>query len=534
MRRGSLNTQYDVLVMGAGHNGLVAAAYLAKAGKKVLVLERNPYYGGGVLTRELTAPGFKHDVHSSSHIMLLGNPMMVNDELGLLSKFGLKYKYQELPHATLFPDGSHLLTCRDYRVTCESIAKFSKKDAESYAHFAQIGAQMLPMLLQSIYAPPAPMGPAMAMMLDSVEGQEFFQQMVRSPLDYVNEWFEDDRTKIHILRPAMELLQFPDEQGTSMAIFLFPILQNKFGNPKAVGGSGKLAEALVAAIEHFGGKVVTNCEVTKVLTKNGRAVGLQTTTDTFMAKEAVIAAIHPKRLDRFIDGLDADMLARAKRGKSSAMGLFQVHLALKNQATFYAGKEIENVQMVHYSDTTSLDDMLKQLDPLRHGELPDKFLLAGQDQTRVDPSRAPPGNGVMVAQAFVPYKLKQGGAQAWDTIKDEVAKKVLAQMSQYVSNLTPDNIIASSPQTPLDHERHSPNSFVEGDIHGLGGYFFQNGGLRPTPELAQYRVPGVDRLYLVGPFMHPGGSVFGAGRNTVMNVFDDLGMDFDKVASAKV
>jgi phytoene dehydrogenase-like protein len=528
------NNEFDVVVMGAGHNGLVAAAYLAKAGKRVLVLERNPYYGGGVLTRELTLPGFRHDVHSSSHIMLQGNPMMVNDELGLRGRFGLRYKTQELPHATLFPDGSHLVTSRNFRETCESIAQFSKRDAEAYARFAQIGEQMLPMMLAGIYAPPVPMGPLLNLMLASPEGQEMFQQMVRSPLDYVNEWFEDDRVKIHILRPAMELLQFPDEMGTSMAVFLFPVLQNKFGNPKAVGGSGRFADALVAALEHFGGKVVTNCEVTRVITRNGRAVGLQTATDTYMAKEAVIAAIHPKRLDHFIDGLDTDMVARAKRGKPSAMNLFQVHMALDEPATFFAGPHIERIQMIHYSEFTRLDDMLQQLDPLRHGRLPELYMLAGQDQTRTDPTRAPAGKGVFFLQAFVPYKLADGGAQRWDNIKEAEARRIIAQGSRFISNLTPQNILGMSIQTPLDHERHSPNSFVEGDIHGLGGYFSQNGGLRPTPELAQYRVPGVDRLYLVGPFMHPGGSVFGAGRNTVMNVFEDLGLDFDKVSRAPV
>jgi phytoene dehydrogenase-like protein len=528
-----MSKTYDVVIMGAGHNGLVAACYLAKAGKKVLVLERNPYYGGGVLTRELTAPGFRHDVHSSSHIMLQGNPMMVNDELGLKSRFGLQYKVRELPHATLFPDGRYLITSRNFRATCESIAQFSKQDAAAYAEFAKIGEQMLPMMLQGIHSPPVPMGALLGMMLSSPEGEEMFQQMVRCPLDYVNEWFEDDRVKIHILRPAMELLQFPDEMGTSTAVFLFPVLQNRYGNPKAVGGSGRLADALVASLKHFGGEIITDAEVTKVITRNGKAVGLQTATDAYMANEAVIAAIHPKRLDRFVEGLDAGMLKRASQGKPSAMNLIQIHMALNEPATFHAGKEIENIQMVHYSETTNVDEMLEQLDPLRHGKLPTTYLLAGQDQARTDPTRAPPGKGVMFLQGFVPNRLA-GGAQRWDDIKEAEGARMLAQAQKFISNLTPQNIIAHSVQTPWDHEQHSPNSFVDGDIHGLGGYFSQNAGMRPSPELAQYRVPGCERLYLVGPFMHPGGSVFGGGRNTVINVFEDLGLNFDKVSSAPV
>jgi phytoene dehydrogenase-like protein len=531
-----MNSNYDVVIMGAGHNGLVAAAYLAKAGKKVLVLESNPYPGGGVLTRELTVPGFKHDVHSSSHIMLVGNPMMVNDELGLYKKFGLKYHTMERPHATVFKDRTYLITSRNPEETAQSIAKYSERDANAYREFAKIGEGMLPMLLQSIYSPPTPMGPTMAMMLDSVEGQEIFQMMVRSPLDFVNEWFEHDRTKIHILRPAMELLQYPDEQGTSMGVFLFPILQNRFGNPKCIGGSGKLTEALVACIESYRGKVQVNSQVTKVITEKGRAVGLKTNDETYMARDCVIASIHPKRLDKFIDEIDPGIVARAKRVKRSPMSLVQIHLALREQVRFHAGPVIEQTQMVHYSDAETVDELLQQMDDIRYNRLPTQPLLAGQDQTRADPSRAPAGSGVIALAAFAPYDLaeEEGGARAWDRVKDQFADYCIERAAPFVSNFTKENIIARHIKTPLDHERHSPNSFVEGDIHGIGGYFFQNGGLRPIPELSQYRVPGVDRLYLVGPFMHPGGSVFGAGRNTVMNVFEDLGMDFDKVAAAPV
>jgi phytoene dehydrogenase-like protein len=106
-------TQYDVVAIGGGHNGLVAAAYLAKAGKKVLVLERKEYIGGGVSTRQLNTPGFWHDEHSSVHIMIQGNPMITQDELGLFSKFGLKYNYSDIPHASLFDDGSSIITYRD-------------------------------------------------------------------------------------------------------------------------------------------------------------------------------------------------------------------------------------------------------------------------------------------------------------------------------------------------------------------------------------------------------------------------------------
>src|SRR6187431_2634676 len=130
----------DVVVVGSGHNGLVAAAYLAASGKRVLVLERNGWFGGGVATRELTVPGFRHDQHSMAHIFIQANPLLANDELGLKSKYGLKYAFPEMPMMSVFEDGSTLALYRDRERTCAEIARFSKKDAESYRRLADQAA----------------------------------------------------------------------------------------------------------------------------------------------------------------------------------------------------------------------------------------------------------------------------------------------------------------------------------------------------------------------------------------------------------
>ena len=142
----------------AAHNGLTAAAYMAKAGKKVLVLERKPHVGGGVSTRELTLPGYWHDEHSNVHIMIQGNPLLRDDELGLLSKFGLEYIYPELPWATIFEDGRVIRAWKDLDRTCQGIAEFSPKDAEAYRKFVQASQQALPMFMAGLYQPPFPDG----------------------------------------------------------------------------------------------------------------------------------------------------------------------------------------------------------------------------------------------------------------------------------------------------------------------------------------------------------------------------------------
>src|ERR1700755_1510681 len=137
--------EVDIIAIGSGHNGLVAAAYCAVAGKKVLVVERNGWFGGGVVTRELTLPGFRHDQHSMSHIFIQGNPMLVNDELGLLSQYGLRYIFPEVPMMSVFEDGRTLKLYRDSEKSAASIAQFSAKDAEAFRKVSAQAAAWLPM-----------------------------------------------------------------------------------------------------------------------------------------------------------------------------------------------------------------------------------------------------------------------------------------------------------------------------------------------------------------------------------------------------
>jgi hypothetical protein len=180
------------------------------------------------------------------------------------------------------------------------------------------------------------------------------------------------------------------------------------------------------------------------------------------------------------------------------------------------------------SDT--LGEMLDDFEALKRGRISERVLIAGGDESITDPSRVPPGCGLFHGITFAPFKFEDGGSARWDEIAEEMGDRSLAAYRRFVKNLTPGNIIKRSIVTPLDHARHMPNSMVGGDVHGIAPYFYQTGGHRPTPDLAQYTVPGVSRFYLVGPFQHPGGGVYGAGRATAMRMFEHLGMDFTKVA----
>ncbi len=526
---------YDVVFIGAGHNGLVAAAYLAKAGKKVLLLERKAWPGGGVATREVNEPGYWHDLHSSVHIMIQGNPMLQQDELGLLSRFGLKYRYSDVPHASIFEDQSVMFTYKDLDRTCQNIAKVSARDAEAYRAFAQKSMQFLPLFVSGLYAPPIPMGAFVAMMDQSDEGREILGFMQRSSLDIANEMFESDKLKIHLLRMVSENLQLPDELGTGMGIFLMPGIIHTYGVSQPVGGSGKLSEALVRCIEHYGGEVRCNSEVSRVIVTSGRATGVELGDgERILARDGVIGAIHPHRLRQFIEGVNPDVLRRAERATLGSFSLFVSHYALREQAKFYADPEVGHAIMLEMLSTSRLADLLDDFDNLRRGRLPARLLIAGGDESIGDPTRVPPGRGMFHGIMFAPYELDGRPASAWDEMKEEVGDRALGAYRKFVSNLGPENIIARTVHSPLDLERSSPNSMVRGDVHGVAPFFYQTVAHRPTPDLGNYTVPGIDRFYLVGPFMHPGGGVYGAGRATAIRMFEDLKLNFDKVASAKV
>jgi phytoene dehydrogenase-like protein len=524
---------FDVLAMGAGHNGLVAAAYLAKAGKKVLVLERKPWPGGGVVTREINTPGYWHDEHSSVHIMIQGNPMIRHDELGLQSKFGLKYQYG-IPYAMIFPDQSTLVAYQDLDKTCEGIARLSQKDAATYRRFAKRAMAMLPAFGAGMYAPPTPMGAFVAMMDGSEEGREVLDAMQRSSLEIVNQSFESEKVRIWLLRLVSENLQLPDELGTGFGVYLMPGLMHGYGVSQPAGGSGKLSESLIRCIEHYGGEVRCNSEVTKILTSGGRATGVRLASgEELTARDAVIGAIHPHRLRAFVDGVPERVLDRAERTTLAAFSIMVSHYDLRERAQFYAGEEVGHAIMLEFMSCNTLNEMLDDFDALKRGRISDRVLIAGGDESINDPSRVPPGRGMFHGITFAPYNLEDGGASRWDEIAEQMGDRSLAAYKKFVKNLTADNIIKRTIATPLDHARNSPNSMVGGDVHGIAPYFYQTGGHRPTPDLAQYTVPGVERFYLVGPFQHPGGGVYGAGRATAMRMFEQLGMDFNKMVGSE-
>jgi phytoene dehydrogenase-like protein len=208
-----VSESFDIVTVGSGHNGLVAAAYLAVAGRKVLVLERNAWFGGGVVTRELTAPGFRHDQHSMAHIFIQGNPLLLNDELRLRAKFGLRYEFPDPPVTSLFEDGETLSLYRNRERTWADIARFSRNDADAYRRLSEQAASWLPMIAATLYSAPMPMGASTAMLDQSREGRELWRITQMSTHELLCRTFENDRVRLHFARLAGESLAAREKDG---------------------------------------------------------------------------------------------------------------------------------------------------------------------------------------------------------------------------------------------------------------------------------------------------------------------------------
>jgi phytoene dehydrogenase-like protein len=510
----------DIVVIGSGHNGLVAAAYLAAAGKRVVVLERNAWFGGGVVTRELTVPGFRHDQHSMAHIFIHGNPLLANDELGLKSKYGLRYTFPELPMMSVFEDGTTLGLYRDRERTCAEIAKFSKRDADSYRRLADQAAAWLPMIASTLYSPPMPQGASAAMMDQSREGRELWRIMQMSSHDLLCHYFEHDKVRMHFARVAGENLVSPDEKATGIGTFVFVGFLEGYGIGVPIGGSGKLTDALVACIRDRGGEVLAGVDVEHVIVKQGRAQGARTKDGRdFMAKDGVIGAIHPHLLGRMVEGLDPLVVRDAEATEISPVACITVHAALNGPLKFKAGEHVRAVMIELLPNR--YETLRRSFDDMRYGGFSAYPLVGLGSLTMFDPSRVPAGKATMHAWDYVPYNRADG--RSWDDTKRDYADHMIRHMGKFIDGL-PENIIQYHCDSPVDMERTSP-SFLRGDLHGIATTTYQLGAHRPTPELGQMTVPGVERLYLVGPFQHPGGGVFGAGRAAAMKAFEDLGLE---------
>jgi len=523
-----MSEKYDVVIAGGGHNALVLGCYLAKAGLSVCIAERNEIIGGGVMTKEYIRPGFKHDVCSAAHTLIQANPLIRNDELGLMSQFGLRYVHPEKMTAIVFDDDSVLEFYSDIDRTCESIAKFSKHDAEAYKRFVEQVYRTMDMLVMGMFNVPPSAGAQAAMLDSSLEGQELMRTQAISSWDVINEWFENEKVKVALTRYASEAMTNPFDNGTGFGFYIILPFMHRYGAGVPIGGSGALSQALARCFEFHGGVIKLASPVKEFVLTGQKATGfILENGEELVGAKAVVSSLGLNQMyPNMVPGFDPPpgFLRNVRNVKPSSFQPCLLHLAL-NEMPKYRVDGVDDFFWVEKSHAT-VEGLNRGFRDLEFG-IPRRDYIGYVGQCLFDPTRAPPGKGVLYVYGFAPYHLRDG---QWDDIKEGMADDLIKDLRALAPNVTDSNIIGRHFMTPLDIERHNP-AMVGADIFHFGAFNWQIGGNRPVPGWSQYRTP-IEKLYMTGASTHPGGAVSGGpGRNAAQVMFEDLGLDFDKVVS---
>jgi phytoene dehydrogenase-like protein len=506
----------EVVVVGAGHNGLVCAAYLARAGLDVLVLEASPTYGGNTRTEPLTLPGFAHDSCSSAHVLIQGNPLIRDDELDLASRYGLTYLTTDPAVVMPLPDGDTLVMRPDLDATADELARFSAADARQLT--AMIGEWHDGLAAAhgrwSSHLPPG----------DDETSRRYASLRARSAWDVVHERFEHPVVRDFVLWLAMATIPDPRRPGTGFLPSSITAGRLSFGWTTPVGGSQALPDALVRLLEDHGGRVVCSSPVAaveadsegvrRVRTADGRSV---------RATRAVVAGGHLQQLAGMLEGVEAPAdLVRARDSWRPGLSVFAVHAALKDDLGFGSA----GIRSTAAGLGTAAG-FAAQVDAHERGEwsVDDAWLLV-VDQTVVDPSRAPASGGATFKiLTIAPYALADG--RDWADAKHELGERLVASVASRARGLDEGDILSWRVESPVDVAAHNPHN-LGGSCHG--GEFWWPGADGGVVAGWPTYTTGVPGLYLTGATTHPGGSVSGRpGRNAARAVLSGLGLDSSKV-----
>jgi phytoene dehydrogenase-like protein len=522
--------RYDVVVAGAGHNSLITAAYLAKAGYRCVVLEGRPKIGGGVKTAELTLKGFHDDCCSTAHAFIQDNPLLKNDELHLRD-YGLEYIDPDPIFHIPFPDGTYLTQWRDVDRTCAEFAKFSQKDAVAYRKMLGELDAVRPILLGASFTPIGFGKPLNDQLAQVPHGKLWQRRLAMSAWDIIQDTFEDQHCRTFMLYMSHLAAEPPDAPVTGRLAYGAPRQQHG-GRPLPKGGSGMLAEALGRFIEAHGGEILVNKWVKSLIIESGKCVGVECSDGTsYRGSKAVVSTIHIKHL--------VDMAPRELWGDDFVFGVDTWQAENAMFVTHYATSE----PPIYNTDGGTLS-------PVESGILasPYRALRFGFDDARgavnldepplqviccsvADASRAPKGMHTVKVLGWQPYQLKEG-PEHWDKIKYDVSDANLKYMRRFAPNLTDDKILARFVESPIDLERMNPH-FWHGSAHAGAQNAAQSGPLRPMAGWAQHRMP-IPGLYQTGATTHPGGSVTGGpGRNAATVILKDFGTSIEEVVAKK-
>jgi phytoene dehydrogenase-like protein len=513
-----VSRRYEAVVVGGGHNGLVAAAYLARAGRSVLVLERRDRLGGACVTEE-HVPGFRFS--SCAFLFGLFRPQILRDLE--LQRFGFD-AYSSDPIATgIFRDGSRLLIWKDLDRTLREIGRLSSRDREGFLEFG-MKLQRFSKLVEPWLLRPPPTDAELARIFRDAAAQSLFDEFTRISIsDLLERHFESRQLRGFLTFLSMVSIHAgPFFPGTSYqyAHHAWGEFEGTFGLYGFVrGGIGGVTEALARCARHHGAEIQTSAPVERIVVESSTAKGVVLESGERIDARVVLSNADPKRTLLGLVASDLPVEVREAAERFDMRGsMARIHLACDDVPAYAAfgsggiGPEHHGHQLLG----ADVDDFELAWRAQSEGELPDRFVIELVVQSVHDATVAPAGkHTVTLGVQNLPYELRGG----WDTRKEEFADRVLEDLRTFAPNV-PDSIIARHVITPLDLERE----------YGLtGGNIFQGAQVapqlfshRPFPGWSRYRMP-IQNLYLCGAGAHPGGGVTGApGHNAAQEVLADL------------
>jgi phytoene dehydrogenase-like protein len=526
------SSKYDVIVIGGGHNGLTNAAYLARAGKKVLVLERRHVLGGAAVTEEVF-PGFKFSV--CSYVVSLLRPEIIRDLD--LPRHGLEI----LPLDGTFtpmPNGDYLWRVNDHGKTRREIARHSKLDAEAYEEFGkamQAMCRFVKPILGMVPPEPTTLNPRELMKLlfigrrfqglSSEDKYNQVQLMTMSAVDFLDQWFETDVLKATMSASGI-IGTFLGVRSPGTAYVLLHHYMGEIDGAFrswgfARGGTGAISNAIGDAAREAGAEIRTQAPIAKIIVKNGRAAGVALANGDEIYADVISSSVDPRlTFLKFIEEsqLPGEFLEDVRRYKFRGSS-GKVNIALDALPDFKCmpgpGAHLRGA----ISISPSVEYMERAYDDAKYGEFSRRPYIDMVIPSLTDPSVAPPGKHVMSCFVqYAPYKLRPG--LNWDEQREAFGNNVIDTISEYAPNLK-NIIINKQVLTPLDLEREfglSEGNIFQGEL-SLEQLFF----LRPVPGYAQFRTP-IKNLYMCGSATHPGGGIMGApGRLAALEILKDGG-----------
>ncbi|MGE3261686.1 MAG: phytoene desaturase family protein [Bacteriovoracia bacterium] len=528
-----MKTSYDAIIVGGGHNGLVTAAYLAKAGLSVAVFEKRPVVGGCAVTEE-PFPGFKFS--TLSYVNSLFHPEIIEDLK--LKEFGFEMLPRNPSSFTPFPNGSHLLLGPDKDMNRREISKFSRKDAENYPRYEAMleeTAEILkPMMLM---APPNPgkitlsdltrYGSLLFKKRKQLKQNwpELMRMLAGSANDMLNDWFESEELKVTLATDAViGANSGPSTPGT--AYVLLHHVMGECNGAKGVwgymrGGMGGLTQSIAKSAMELGVDIYTGYGVDKILVENGQATGIETDGQIFRAKVVASNADPNITFNRLLaeNELPTEFLKNVRRINYDSASV-KINLALSELPDFLAapGKTLgpQHMGTIHIGPTLQyVEEAYADSVAGRPSQNP---ILECSIPTSIDDTLAPPGKHVMnLFVQYGPYNLKNG--KNWDQIKEGFADRCLDVLAAYAPNIK-QAILHRQVLSPLDMEREY--SITGGSLHHGRLNLDQMFHMRPVPGWSNYKTP-VQGLYLCGSGVHPGGGVMGIpGLNAARAILKEI------------